>query len=72
MKKRGDYENIRDTASKMANNIARLSALLSYFERGTAPIDKVSVGQAKDICLWYMEQANNLFGALGGMKRLNY
>ncbi len=48
----------------MANNIARLSALLSYFERGTAPIDKVSVGQAKDICLWYMEQANNLFGAL--------
>ncbi|EPG9256226.1 YfjI family protein [Providencia rettgeri] len=64
LRRGGDYENIRDTASKMANNIARLSALLSYFERGTAPIDKVSVGQAKDICLWYMEQANNLFGAL--------
>lgn len=64
LRRGGDYENIKDTASKMANNIARLSALLSYFERGSVLIDKVSVRQAKDICLWYMEQANNIFGAL--------
>lgn len=58
----GDYANMNDFASKLANNVARLSALLSYFTQGDRAIEKEYVESAWLICEWYMKQAINLFG----------
>lgn len=57
-----DYANMNDFASKLANNVARLSALLCYFTQGERPIEKEHVESAWLICEWYMKQAINLFG----------
>lgn len=56
------YANMNDFASKLPNNVARLSALLSYFTQGERPIEKEHVESAWLICEWYMNQAINLFG----------
>lgn len=56
------YANMNDFASKLANNVARLSALLSYFTLGEHAIEKEYVESAWLICEWYMDQAINLFG----------
>ncbi|EKH3110466.1 DUF3987 domain-containing protein, partial [Salmonella enterica] len=56
------YSNMSDFASKLANNIARLSALFSYFTEGECLIKKEHVEGAWLLCEWYMEQAINLFG----------
>jgi len=56
------YANMNDFASKLANNVARLSALLSYFTLGEHSIEKEHVESAWLICEWYMDQAINLFG----------
>jgi len=56
------YANMNDFASKLANNVARLSAILSYFIQGERPIEKEHVESAWLICEWYMDQAINLFG----------
>ncbi|MDE9625206.1 DUF3987 domain-containing protein [Citrobacter portucalensis] len=56
------YANMSDFASKLANNIARLSALFSYFTEGECLIKKEYVEGAWLLCKWYMEQAINIFG----------
>ncbi|HHR5876700.1 TPA: YfjI family protein [Providencia alcalifaciens] len=60
------YANMNDFASKLPNNVARLSALLSYFTEGNCAIKKEYIQKAWLLCEWYMEQAINLFSHEGG------
>ncbi|TKV07677.1 DUF3987 domain-containing protein [Citrobacter sp. wls619] len=60
------YAHMSDFASKLANNVARLSALFSYFIEGDTLIRKEYVEGAWLLCEWYMEQAIDLFGCEGG------
>lgn len=60
------YANMNDFASKLPNNVARLSALLSYFTEGNCAIKKEYIQKAWLLCEWYMEQAINVFSHEGG------
>lgn len=57
-----EYAGMNDFASKLANNTARLAALLSYFTEGACAVKKEYVESAWSLCEWYMQQAINLFG----------
>nr|ELR5132253.1 DUF3987 domain-containing protein [Providencia rettgeri] len=59
------YANMNDFASKLPNNVARLSALLSYFTEGNCAIKKEYIQKAWLLCEWYMEQAINVFSHEG-------
>ncbi|EMB6256477.1 YfjI family protein [Serratia sp. PF2-63] len=61
-----EYANMNDFASKLANNVARLAALLSYFSEGECPVKRHYVESAWSLCEWYMQQAVNIFGNEGG------
>jgi len=56
------YGSMNDFASKLPNNVARLSALFAYFIDGSTTIKKEYVESARILCEWYMQQALNLFG----------
>lgn len=56
-----EYGGMNDFASKLANNVARLSALFAYFIDGSTTIEKDYVESAWILCEWYMQQATNLF-----------
>ncbi|MDE9690208.1 YfjI family protein [Citrobacter portucalensis] len=60
------YARMSDFASKLANNVARLSALFSFFTEGEVLIKREYVEGAWKLCEWYMEQAINLFGCEDG------
>lgn len=62
----GKYANMNDFASKLSNNVARLSALFSYFNEGDCAIKKEYVESAWLLCEWYMNQAINLFSHVDG------
>lgn len=55
------YGSMNDFASKLSNNVARLSALFAYFIDGSTTIKKEYVESAWILCEWYMQQAMNLF-----------
>ncbi|MFP2431148.1 YfjI family protein [Enterobacter ludwigii] len=56
------YGSMNDFASKLSNNVARLSALFACFIDGSTAIKKEYVESAWILCEWYMQQAMNLFG----------
>jgi hypothetical protein len=57
----GDFASIRDAASKAADNIARLAAVLHVFEYGArGPISVQSVESASRIVLWHAYSARAL------------
>ncbi|MEQ5734110.1 MULTISPECIES: YfjI family protein [Providencia] len=62
LKPEEEYASMKDFASKLANNIARLAAVFSYFIDGDCDIKKEYIDSASVICEWYMQQAINLFG----------
>lgn len=60
----GELANVRDLASKAADNIARLAALFHIFEAGAAgAIGIEAVQAAAPIILWHTEQGRNYLGA---------
>lgn len=61
-----EYASMGDFASKLANNIARLAAVFSYFLEGNCDIKKEYIDGASVICEWYMQQAIHLFGHENG------
>jgi putative DNA primase/helicase len=62
---RGDFASIRDAASKAADNIARLAAVLHVFEYGArGPISLQSVEAASRVVLWHAYSARALLGPL--------
>jgi putative DNA primase/helicase len=57
----GDFASIRDAASKAADNIARLAAVLHVFEYGArGPISAQSVESARRVVLWHAYSARAL------------
>lgn len=62
----GEYADLKDFASKLPGNVARLAALLSYWTEGECAIKKEYVENAWLLCEWYMQQAKKLFGTQEG------
>lgn len=68
----GDLSDVRDVASKTADNAARLAGLihaLAWGNEGTISAD--SMGRACTLAAWYLGQSQRLFAGLGldpGMK----
>ena len=62
----GRYADVRDGASKMAENIARLACLFQAFDSCESAedwqISDRNVNAAEMICLWYMDNFKNIFG----------
>ena len=57
----GRFEHASDHASKLAENIARVSALLHYFEKGEGPISAETLKVAEDVCTECSEDFLKLF-----------
>lgn len=58
----GEFENVRDVASKTADNGARLAALFHLFEHGeTGDIDDVHATSGCLLAIWHLGEAKRLF-----------
>lgn len=63
----GDYQDVRDVASKIADQAARLAALLHWFEIGPdggMQIGPEIMGSACALAAWHLEEARRFFGEL--------
>lgn len=60
----GELANVRDLASKAADNIARMAALFHIFEHGASgAIGIEAVQAAAPIIVWHLDQGRNYLGA---------
>ncbi|WJM79880.1 YfjI family protein [Pectobacterium brasiliense] len=57
----GSLSDFKDYASKAAENVARISALLHYFNGEKGDISLVTVKAAASIIAWYINEYKNLF-----------
>jgi len=55
------FYGLGDHASKLADNIARVAALLHVFEEGETEISKATLGYAIDFCAWCSDEFYRLF-----------
>jgi hypothetical protein len=55
--------DIRDSASKIAENAARMAALLHFFEGREGDVGLETINQAIQVCLWHLGEFKRLFGA---------
>lgn len=61
----GEFRDIRDVASKAAENVARLAALFHVLEHGlVGPVDTRSIAAASAIVTWHLGEARRLLSAL--------
>lgn len=60
----GALFDIRDVASKIADNAARLACLLHYFEHGKGDIGVDAFVSASRIAAWHLSEARRFFGGL--------
>lgn len=60
----GDLYDVRDVASKTADNAARLAALFHTFAGSIGPIDFDSVESASRIAAWHLQEARRFLGEL--------
>jgi putative DNA primase/helicase len=59
----GDMADVRDVASKAADNVARLAALFHLYVHGAVgPICKESVASAASIVSWHLYEARRFLG----------
>ena len=59
----GELHDVRDVASKAADNVARLAALFHAFEHGTGDaIGLDSIKRASLIIAWHLNEARRFFG----------
>jgi len=63
LKPSGEYSDVRDAASKIADNAVRLAALFSYFETQTpsTPVSKAHMESAIAITAWYLMESQRFF-----------
>lgn len=54
--------DIKDCASKVAENAVRLAGLFHYYEGIEGPISSDTMKRAVDICTWHMLEFKRLFG----------
>ena len=59
-----DYFDIKDVASKAADNTARLAAIFHVFEHGISPICKNCLGKAVRIIMWHLNESRRFFGEI--------
>ncbi len=57
----GMYCEVRDAASKTAENVARMAALFHVSEGRSGEIQADSVNQALQICEWYLGEFKRIF-----------
>lgn len=58
----GELIDIRDVASKTADNAARLAALIHTFNGSIGPIDAAAMGSAIRIVAWHLNEARRFLG----------
>lgn len=64
----GVLDDFKDYGSKMAENIARMAAIMHYFEGAAGDIPERTLQAAKDICFWFAEEHIKLFREINGVK----
>ncbi len=60
----GDLHEVRDVASKVADNAVRLAALFEIFENGMGPIGLLAFEAASRVAAWHLSEARRFFGEL--------
>jgi putative DNA primase/helicase len=60
----GELCDLRDLASKAADNVVRMAALFHVFAGGDGPIDEDCVQSAVQIVTWHLLEAKRFFGEL--------
>jgi len=60
----GELHDVRDVASKSADNAARLAALFQVFEGGGGAIGADAFERASCITAWHLSEARRFFGEL--------
>lgn len=60
----GELFDIRDVASKAADNVARLAALFQYFESDGVVIEAHNAVSASAIVAWHLNESRRFFGEL--------
>jgi putative DNA primase/helicase len=60
----GELYDVRDVASKSADNAARLAALFQMFEHGTGAVSVDCFESASRITAWHLNEARRFFGEL--------
>ncbi|MDW8468873.1 MAG: DUF3987 domain-containing protein [Burkholderiales bacterium] len=58
----GELADVRDAASKAADNVARLAALFQVFERGIGPVSAEAVAAASRIVGWCLSESRRFLG----------
>jgi putative DNA primase/helicase len=69
----GDYFEIRDVASKAADNAARLAAIFHVFEHGVSPVCKDCMLRATKIIFWNLNESRRFLNEIAlsdEMKRM--
>jgi len=59
----GYLAGIRDSASKIAENLARLAGIFHMVEGRAGEIQADTIRQAEQVCIYYLEEFKKLFGA---------
>lgn len=60
----GELHDVRDVASKSADNAARLSALFHVFSGSTGPISVEAFDSASSIVAWHLSESKRFFSEL--------
>lgn len=60
----GNFHEVRDVASKVADNAVRLAALFEVFENGEGPIGRQCFEAASRIAAWHLSEARRFFGEI--------
>ncbi len=55
---------VRDVASKISDNAARLAALFHVFENGVGPVSVEALEAANRVVLWHLNESKRFFGDL--------
>lgn len=60
----GELYDVRDAASKSADNAARLAALFQLFEHGINPVEAEVFESASRIAAWHLSESRRFFGEI--------
>ena len=61
---RGELYDVRDVASKAADNAARLAAVFQVFEFGESPVSLYCLEAASRLVAWHLKESTRFFGEL--------
>jgi hypothetical protein len=65
MRTYGEFADIRDIASKIADNAARVACLFHVYENGVSgSIDEDTMARAVSVAAWYLNESKRTFGEL--------